>query len=75
MISRETKLWYEFTEDERELMLYCLPFEDLRRQVLHPYSPGMFRWFRSPNVLDLERYRRHRARRAVNTAPRGGNAA
>jgi hypothetical protein len=31
--------------------------EDLRMMTSRPYFKGGFRWFRSPNVRDLEAYR------------------
>jgi hypothetical protein len=43
------------TDDEMRLLTRCE--EDRRR--LHPGVPwnGGYRWFRSPNVIPLERYR------------------
>ena len=73
----ENTPWWTFSDEKEELRQYLVPFERLRRITSQPYVPGQFRWFRSENVRDLERYRRHRARQAVKPAPTplGGNAA
>jgi hypothetical protein len=48
------------SDDEAFLRSLMLPEEDRRRLTTAPWSGG-FRWFRSPNVIDLERYRRNAA--------------
>jgi hypothetical protein len=44
-------------EDEAYLRTVVPAFEDLRKMTSRPYSPGMYRWFRSENVVDLLVYR------------------
>jgi hypothetical protein len=49
-------------DDDEEFMRSLIrPEEDRRR--LHPTIPweGGFRWFRSPNVVPIERYRQARS--------------
>ena len=50
------------TEDEAFLRQFVRPEEDRRRFSHAPYAGG-FRWFRSPNVIPLERWRDKRQRR------------
>ena len=41
-----------------------IPEEDRFKYTTQPWT-GEYRWFRSPNVVCLEQYRRQRQRRAV----------
>jgi len=41
-----------------------IPEEDRAKYTSQPWT-GEYRWFRSPNVVCLEQYRRQRQRRAV----------
>jgi hypothetical protein len=59
----------EDTEDENFLRRLVLPEEDRRRYGI-PWSGG-YRWFRSPNVIPLERQRARRREWITTTA--GGN--
>jgi len=40
------------------------PEEDRTKYTSQPWRPGERRWFRSPNVVDLEIWRRRKARKA-----------
>jgi hypothetical protein len=51
-------------DDEAFLRQLIFPEEDRHRFTATPWRGG-FRWFRSPNVIPLEYYRR-----AVETKPR-----
>jgi hypothetical protein len=55
MMRTESKLDDE-TEDEAFLRSLVLPEEERRRFTSVPYSGG-WRWFKSPNVVDLVTYR------------------
>jgi hypothetical protein len=37
-----------------------LPHEDWHRYTTEPYRGGAFRWFRAPNIIPIEKYRRRR---------------
>jgi hypothetical protein len=56
-------------DDEAFFRSVMLPEEDRRRLTSAPWSGG-FRWFRSPNVIDLEKYRR-RGSSTAKENPRG----
>jgi hypothetical protein len=47
-------------EDELSLRELVPCFEDLQTMTSRPYFKGGLRWFRSPNILDLEAYRNRR---------------
>ena len=51
-------------EDEAFLQQLVIPEEDRAKYISHPWT-GEYRWFRSPNVVCLEQYRRQRQQRAV----------
>ena len=53
-------------KEEKFFRSIMLPEEDRRRVTSELYTGG-FRWFRSENVLDLERY--HLQRRLQSTRP------
>lgn len=55
-------------EDEAFLRRLVRPEEDRRRYTHAPYAGG-FRWFRSPNVIPLERWRDKQQRR-LTTPPK-----
>jgi hypothetical protein len=57
--------------DESFMRRYVIPEEDRRRSTTAPYSGG-YRWFRSPNIICLERYRRDQ-RRGACSGSHGGN--
>jgi hypothetical protein len=46
-------------EDEAFLRQLVIPEEDRAKYTTHPWT-GEYRWFRSPNVVCLEHYRRRR---------------
>ena len=50
----------EEAEDEAFLRQLVLPEEDRAKYTSQPWS-GEYRWFRSPNVVCLEHYRRRPA--------------
>jgi hypothetical protein len=63
----ERQLTDEEERQEREfLQRYVLP-EEVRRQFTTAPSRG-FRWFASPNIVDLERYRRRQGSRLRQSA-------
>jgi hypothetical protein len=48
-----------YTDDEAEAFLRSItPPEEERRQYTSAPWGGGFRWFRSPNVIPIEQYRR-----------------
>jgi hypothetical protein len=49
----------ESAGDGPGLRVFVPAFEDLLSLTSRPYSPGVWRWFRSPNVSDLVAYRRN----------------
>jgi hypothetical protein len=57
-------------DDEAFLRQWTLPEEDRRKYTTRPWA-GEFRWFRSPNVVPLEQWRRSKASetRPVNQQP------
>jgi hypothetical protein len=48
--------WSDLKDDEAFLRTVIFPEEDRRLFTTAPWGGG-FRWFRSPNVVPLERYR------------------
>jgi hypothetical protein len=61
MDNRHPAWWFSDEETFMRHMVMCE--EDRLTDRLSPYKGpwrGGFRWFRSPNVVDLERYRRQR---------------
>jgi hypothetical protein len=62
---------YAESVDGLNLREWTFPEEDRALFTTTPWKPGEFRWFRSPNVVPIEQWRRkqatsspaHRARR------------
>jgi hypothetical protein len=56
-------------QDEAFLKAWTIPEEDRAKYTSQPWT-GEYRWFRSPNVVCLEQYRRRpRARSAHSPQP------
>jgi hypothetical protein len=49
----------ERQSDNAWLREWTIPEEDRQKFTTQPWT-GEFRWFRSPNVVCLEQYRRHK---------------
>lgn len=54
-------------DDDAFMRKIAIPVEDCRRLGI-PWSSG-YRWFRSPNVVPIERYRKRKQTSARSTAP------
>ena len=55
-------------DDEAFLRNLVIPEEDRFKYMTKPWS-GEYRWFRSPNIVCLEHYRRPPPKPAKDTAP------
>jgi len=55
-------------QDEVFLREWTIPEEDRAKYTSQPWT-GEYRWFRSPNVVCLEHYRRRKSLSANDAAP------
>ena len=62
---RQPEIWNSDPADEAFLRAMTFPEEDRARWTTAPWR-GEFRWFRSPNIVPLERWR-SAAVRAANS--------
>jgi hypothetical protein len=56
--------WWHCGDEETFMRYLVLPEEDRDLRQMGPWRGG-FRWFRSPNVVCLEKVRRQKAREAA----------
>jgi len=55
-------------DDEAFMRNLVIPEEDRFKYMSKPWT-GEYRWFRSPNIVCIEHYRRQRTRSTTDTAP------
>jgi hypothetical protein len=66
MSSQNNKSILDEDDEDRFWQKLILPEDDPRRRLGAPWRGG-YRWFRSPNVVPIERYRNKRKKAALNT--------
>jgi hypothetical protein len=62
----------EVEADDAFMRKIVFPEEDRHKFTTRPWS-GEYRWFRSANVIPIERYRKRKVRQAVNSTSSAGD--